>query len=293
MMDSMTCEVFEGLLPRHLEGETDAGERLALEAHAAGCAECGAMLDDIREISREAGALPVLVPSRDLWDGIAARIEAPAIPLDSRRGAAASVADHRPRSWRASHLAAAAAVLVIATAGTTHVVTRQMIAGDVANAQTALVDVAPVESPLAGSEDAGSGDAEAASLAATGTTLPPAARGSVPSQGAVRSAAPPVAPAPASAATGTLVASSTRVEAVYDQEIAILQEMLDRRRAELDPATTVVLESNLRIIDRAIRDSRSALARDPASGFLTEQLTMALDKKLQLMRTAAKLPSRT
>ena len=80
---------------------------------------------------------------------------------------------------------------------------------------------------------------------------------------------------------------------MYDAEIAQLQDVLDRRRGELDPATTVVLENNLRIIDRAIRDSRSALARDPASGFLTDQLTMALDKKLQLMRTAARLPSRT
>ena len=291
MMDSINCEAFEGLLPRHLEGEADAAERMALEAHAAGCAECGALLDDIRGITSEAGSLPVLEPSRDLWDGIAARIEAPAIPLDSRRGATVAVADRRPRSWRAMHLASAAAVLMVATAGVTHVITRQMIEGDVRNAQTALVDVAPVGNTFAGSEDMEPGAADAATLATPDTN--PAAPGTSPRQGDGRSTTPRVAPAPAAAATGTLVASSARVQAVYDQEIAILQDMLDQRRAELDPATTVVLESNLRIIDRAIRDSRSALARDPASGFLTDQLTMALDKKLQLMRTAAKLPSRT
>ena len=292
MMDSMTCEVFEGLLPRYLEGETGAAERSALEAHAAGCAECGAMLEGIREITRDAGSLPVLEPSRDLWDGIAARIEAPAIPLDSRRIAATSVADARPRSWRHMRLAAAAAVLVIATAGTTHVITRQMIGSE--NDQTAMVDVKPVENTFAGS-----GNAELAGIDPVVTpmadssarTAEPSA--TAPGQGTGRATAPRVVPAPAGAATGTLVASSTKAEAVYDQEIAILQHMLDQRRAELDPATTVVLENNLRIIDRAIRDSRAALARDPASGFLTEQLTMALDKKLQLMRTAAKLPSRT
>ena len=295
MMDSMTCEAFEGLLPRYLEGETGAAEQDALEAHAAGCAECGRMLAEIRQITREAGALPALVPSRDLWDGIAARIEAPAIPLDSRRQGAV-MADNRPRSWGPSRLAAAAAVLMVATAGITHVVTREMIAG--ANARQALVDVAPVTGTFPSSEPGGSSMAAPAATTPdvlAGATVPDAASGGAasPRQGTERVAEPGIAPAPAGAATGTLVASPSRAAVVYDQEIAILQEVLDRRRMELDPATTVVLESNLRIIDRAIRDSRAALARDPASGFLTDQLTMALDKKLQLMRTAAKLPSST
>ena len=291
MMDSMTCEVFEGLLPRYLEGEMGAAERTALEAHAAGCAECGALLDGIREITHEAGALPVLAPSRDLWDGIAARIEAPAIPLESRRLVVTPVADTRPRSWRHMRLAAAAAVLVVATAGVTHVITRQMIG--IENPRSALVDVAPVENSSVGSGNELAATDPASLAMADSSARSADLSGTAPRQGTGRQTAPRVAPAPAGVATGTPVASSTRVEAVYDQEIALLQQMLDSRRAELDPATTVVLENNLRIIDLAIRDSRAALARDPASGFLTEQLTMALDKKLQLMRTAAKLPSRT
>lgn len=284
MKDFMTCEAFEGLLPRYLEGETTAAERMALEAHAAGCAECGAMLAELNEITREAAALPVLEPSRDLWDGIASRIEAPAIPLDSRRPAATTAAEVRPRSWRTMRLAAAAAVLMVATAGITNVVTRQAMERQMA--QGDLVDVAPEPGTLAanaGSESPAAAAAGTPDVAVPGASTPASPGGS----------APRVAPAPASAATGTLVAGPARAEAVYDQEIALLQEMLDRRRAELDPATTVVLENNLRIIDRAIRDSRTALARDPASGFLADQLTMALDKKLQLMRTVAKLPSRT
>lgn len=288
MKDSMTCEVFDGLLPRYLEGETSAAERIALEAHAAGCATCGAMLAGLVEITREAGTLAVLEPSRDLWNGIASRIEAPAIPLDSRRASPVPALAGRPRSWRTMHLAAAAAILVVATAGITNVVTRQAMERQTAQAD--LVDVAPEPGLLAATESisegspaptAGSPDVAVPDASATGSAVPPRAGGSR------------VAPAPATAATGTLVAGPARAETVYDQEIARLQDMLDRRRAELDPATTVVLENNLRIIDRAIRDSRLALARDPASGFLTDQLTMALDKKLQLMRTVAKLPSRT
>lgn len=72
-----------------------------------------------------------------------------------------------------------------------------------------------------------------------------------------------------------------------------MQRLLDQRRASLDSGTVVVLERNLTIIDQAIRESRAALARDPASRFLTEQLTEALDQKLEVMRTAVLLTSRT
>ena len=40
-------------------------------------------------------------------------------------------------------------------------------------------------------------------------------------------------------------------------------------------------------------ESRAALARDPASHFLRDQLDRALDKKLELLRTAALLRPRT
>jgi hypothetical protein len=62
------------------------------------------------------------------------------------------------------------------------------------------------------------------------------------------------------------------------------------RRSELDSSTVAVLERNLLIIDEAIRQSREALARDPNSPFLGRALTTALDRKLELLRTAALLP---
>ncbi len=68
---------------------------------------------------------------------------------------------------------------------------------------------------------------------------------------------------------------------------------VEQRRATLDTATIGVIERNLGIIDAAIRESRAALARDPASALLNEQLNNALEQKVELLRTAVLLPVRT
>jgi uncharacterized phage protein gp47/JayE len=79
----------------------------------------------------------------------------------------------------------------------------------------------------------------------------------------------------------------------YGDEIQRLQAIISERRSELDPATVSVIEASLRVIDAAVKQSRAALARDPRSGFLVDQLNSALDKKVELLRTVALLPSRT
>ena len=76
-------------------------------------------------------------------------------------------------------------------------------------------------------------------------------------------------------------------------EIAELQLVLVQRRAELDPKTLAILAINLSVIDRAIAESQTALAQDPASRFLSQQLTRTLDRKLELLRTAALIPARS
>jgi hypothetical protein len=87
--------------------------------------------------------------------------------------------------------------------------------------------------------------------------------------------------------------AATHPEAVYGKEIEMLQTIVRERKAQLDPATVAVIEKNLEIIDRAIDQSRAALAKDPASILLSEQLSHALDKKVDLLRTAAMLPVST
>jgi len=73
--------------------------------------------------------------------------------------------------------------------------------------------------------------------------------------------------------------------------VAALEETLARNRGRLDTATVRVIEKNLGIIDRAIRDAQSALAADPANGYLNQHLAQETRRKLELLRQAATLAS--
>ena len=80
---------------------------------------------------------------------------------------------------------------------------------------------------------------------------------------------------------------------VFASEISKLRKIVRERRSQLDPKTVLVLEQSIAVIDSAIAQSRAALANDPASGLLATQLNHSLEKKVELLRTAALLPSRT
>src|SRR3954468_9908225 len=75
----------------------------------------------------------------------------------------------------------------------------------------------------------------------------------------------------------------------YDEAIADLQQALDVGRTDLDPATIKILEANLDTIDKAIEQSRQALAADPANVYLNSHLAEARQRKLALLRRAAAL----
>ena len=79
----------------------------------------------------------------------------------------------------------------------------------------------------------------------------------------------------------------------YNREIARLRVLIEQRRNQLDPVTVAIIERNLAVIDTAIVQCRTAIAKDPASRFLLESLNQSLQTKMELMRTAALLPSRT
>lgn len=87
------------------------------------------------------------------------------------------------------------------------------------------------------------------------------------------------------------LASLEEGAAGIDREIAALQVLVTERRAEIDPQTLAVLDANLRLIDRAIAESRAALAKDPASQFLAAQFARVQTSKLTLLRDAATLPA--
>jgi len=75
----------------------------------------------------------------------------------------------------------------------------------------------------------------------------------------------------------------------YDEAIADLEQALAAGRPELDPATIQVLEANLAAIDKAIADSRRALAADPANVYLHSHLAESRQRKLALLRRGVAL----
>lgn len=92
-----------------------------------------------------------------------------------------------------------------------------------------------------------------------------------------------------SAPEGTLVGNpGDATVASYDSVINGMQDML--RARQLDTATARVVEQSLALIDFAIRQSRTALARDPNNMYLNGQLQRTLGRKLEVLRQAVTLP---
>jgi len=79
------------------------------------------------------------------------------------------------------------------------------------------------------------------------------------------------------------------MDTLYGREIAMLRTVADSNLGLLDSTTVLVVQRNLDIIDHAIRESREALAADPNSGFLLEQLDRAYERKVDLLRRLALL----
>lgn len=94
----MTCDEVERRLDDYADGSLSEGEFQEVELHVASCAACREQERRLRLILAQARALPrELAPPRDLWTGIAERIDT------GRRGRTL---------WFAPMVLAAAAVLV-------------------------------------------------------------------------------------------------------------------------------------------------------------------------------------
>jgi hypothetical protein len=158
-----------------------------------------------------------------------------------------------PRRRRSYRMVGAAAALVVATAGATFTVVRQMY---------------------------GPGQSVAT------LTPPPGPRAQT------VGLADPVAPQ-ASSLIVLASEQLGPADAAYAREIAQLRAALERRRPNLDSGTVAIIERNLAIIDSAIVRTQAALRRAPQSALLSRQLDRALGKKVEVLRSAVLLPTVT
>ena len=283
----ITCDGLDERLADHLEGTLPPAPRRAVEAHLAGCARCAALVRELQEITLHAAELPTLAPSRDLWAGVAERIEAPVIPLGTTTQA--SRATWRRNTW----LGAAAAALVAVTAGVTYTITMSRVGSG--TMQVAAVDSAVVPAqpePTTGVTPDSISSTTPAPDQADRTTLAAAPAGSAVSGERREQAPAPSRGAAEPEAPSRVVAELQQTAVGHDEEITRLRRLLTERRNQLDPRTAAVLESSMAVIDQAIAQSRAALDADPASRFLVEQLNKTLEKKVELLRTAVLLPGR-
>ncbi len=247
------CAVVEATLLEYFEGTLGDEASARLEAHAAACLPCGSLIRDVNGIRNDAASLTELSPPRDLWAGIDSRIQPRVVSIGAARAHSGM-----SRKW----LAAAAVLLVASTSTVTY---------------------------LATSRSLGEGAASPAAAAAAADAAPTqVAADFVPARVQAN-----LRPAGTLASGGNPTAAVAITELPYDGEIRRLQSALVERRTQLDPATVSIVEENLKLIDTAVRQARAALSRDPASGFLSGKLNSALEKKIELLRTAALLPSRT
>ena len=101
---------------------------------------------------------------------------------------------------------------------------------------------------------------------------------------------PAAAPSDSAVAVRAAALPAQGMVASYDAAIRDLQQTLDARRSQLDTGTVRVIEQSLAVIDLAIAQARSALARDPNNPYLNSHLQRAFDRKLDLLRQVATLP---
>ena len=275
---TINCEAFDALLPDYLEGTLDDVARNAVEMHLRECVRCSGLVKDIENIRKDAAALPDLAPSRDLWEGIEARIAAPVIPLATR--------PERQRRFAPAWIGVAAAALIVSTAGITYMLTARSLAPDQSASSAPTIQLPRQTLPQASVDPI-----PAPTNPAVATATQQAAGNSGGGLGQINVSQR--AGVPARVASQTDQADRSQSERIYGREIALLQKIVSQRKTQLDSTTVAIIEKNLEIIDAAIEQSRAALAGDPGSMMLSEQLTHALDKKVELLRTAALLPAST
>ncbi len=118
----MKCEDIRPFLDDFVDGLLTDQMAAAVRDHAATCSRCAARLTDSTALRERVAELPrSIAPPDDLWPGIAARIEAGRVA--------------RGRFGRRTLLAAAAALLIVASVATAYLVGRRQATSELTQAQ--------------------------------------------------------------------------------------------------------------------------------------------------------------
>jgi anti-sigma factor RsiW len=75
----------------------------------------------------------------------------------------------------------------------------------------------------------------------------------------------------------------------YQEAITALQELARAKDGSIDPQTAAVIEENIKVLDKAIAESRSALKAEPQSTPARESLFDALSHKVTLLQNTISL----
>jgi len=248
-----------------MAGDLEPDQHAEVEEHLSECGTCRRVLEELREVAARAAALGPVEPSRDLWDGIAATIEAPVpdeaagarvieLPTADAARRRTSVGDDASAADRRSRPSASF------EAGRASGRTSRRFSlstGQLAAASVALVAMSSWVTWAAGTGDSRVTDPRIDASSASGV-IQPAAQVAEPPPGLAR-------------------------------ELASLEQALAAARGVLDPNTVRVLEHNLGIIEQAIEDSQRALAQDPENDFLLEHLQRVYERKLEYLRDVARV----
>jgi len=262
-------------LSDYLDGELAVEQETAVELHLKGCADCTAVLNDLKRVVARARSLESRPPQADLWAGIAERIDAgrPSTPLGPF-SPVTTFASRTPRriAFTLPQLAAAALVVAAVSGG---------IAWQLRPSFSGTRQGAP--------SDAISGSAKA---------VPNGGNGSNGVTGRPEDGGHPFRGAESfrgsdSAGSNGRLETVVMADAQYDAAVADLEKAVKNGRGRLDASTIVIVEHNLQIIDQAISQAREALATDPANSYLSSHLVEARRRKLDLLRRAAALSSDT
>ena len=235
-------------LSEYLDGEVGEPERAELEAHLAGCADCAAMLAELRQVVTRAGALDDRPPASNLWPGIAERIGLSTDELTARRRAR-----ERRFSFTVPQLVAASLALIAVSVGAAwlalHDSRLQTAGGQEPPRQIVNVPQSPRLSP-----DGQAGE-------------------------------PPRRAVPAPQVVGWAPRFDSKTDSAVVQLRLALAE--GRRTGRIDSLTIRTLEHSLAVIDSAIAEARRALATDPNSVYLNHHLADTMRRKLDLLREAS------